>query len=71
MHRGASGQGRSPHILGENGRIIKAIEEFIDFLIGIKDLDKSHALVPLLGPPATIPRPEMIVGCLLHGISSI
>ena len=60
-----------PHILGKNGHIIKAIEEFIGVLIGIQDLDKSHTLVSLFGPPAAIPWAEMIVGCLLHRISCI
>ena len=64
-------KGAVPHILGKNGRIIKAIEEFTGVLIGIQDLDKSHALVSLFGPPASIPRVEMIVGCLSRGISSI
>ena len=64
-------RGAVPHILGKNGRIIKAIEEFTGVLVGIRDLDKSHALVSLFGPPAAIPRAEMIVGCLSRGISSI
>ena len=64
-------KGAVPHILGKNGRIIKAIEEFTSVLVGIRDLDKSHALVSLFGPPAAIPRDETIVGCLSHGISWI
>ena len=44
-----------PPILGKNGHIIKAIEEFTGALIGIRDLDKPYALVLLFGPPATIP----------------
>ena len=59
------------HILRKNCHIIKAIEEFTGVLIGIRDLDKSHALVSLFGPHAAIPRVEMIVGCLSRGISSI
>ena len=57
-----------PHILGKNGHIIKTIEEFTGVLVGIWDLDKSHALVSLFGPPGTIPRAEMIVSCLSRGI---
>ena len=64
-------RGAVPHILGKNGHIIKAIEEFTGVLVGIRDLDKSHALVSLFGPPVAIPRAEMIVGCLSRGISSI
>ena len=64
-------RGAVPHILGKNGHIIKAIEEFTGVLLGIQDLDKSHSLVSLFGPPASIPRAEMIVGCLSRGISSI
>ena len=64
-------RGAVPHILGKNGHIIKAIEDFTGVLVGIRDLDKSHALVSLFGPPAAIPRAEMIVGCLSRGISSI
>ena len=64
-------RGAVPHILGKNGHIIKAIEESTGVLVGIRDLDKSHALVSLFGPPSAIPRAEMIVGCLSRGISSI
>ena len=60
-------RGAVPHILGKNGRIIKAIEEFTGVLVGIQDLDKSHALVSLFGPPTSNPRAKMIVGCLSRG----
>ena len=52
--------GAVPHIFGKNGHIIKVIKGLNGVLIGIQDLDKSHALVPLFGPPTTLPQTKQL-----------